>query len=59
MNMAKTIKCSDVGVDCDWSAAANTEEELMKKIQAHAVEHGFNTIPAELLAKVKANIKDQ
>ena len=57
--MTKSIKCSDVGVDCDWGATAQTEEELMKKIAAHAKEHGFNEIPKELLAKVKASIKDQ
>lgn len=57
--MAKTIKCSDGGVDCDWSASANTEEELMKKVQVHAKEHGFNNIPPELLAKVKASIKEK
>ena len=57
--MAKTIKCADVGVDCDWSATAETEEDLMKKIQAHAKEHGFNDIPPELLAKVKGAIKEQ
>jgi len=57
--MTKTIKCSDVGVDCDWSASATTEEELMKKVQVHAKEHGFNDIPSELLAKVKASIKEK
>lgn len=57
--MTKTIKCSDVGVDCDWSASANTEEELMKKGQVHAKEHGFNNIPPELLTKVKASIKEK
>ena len=57
--MAKTIKCADVGVDCDWSATAETEEDLMKKIQAHAKEHGFNDIPPEILAKVKGAIKEQ
>jgi predicted small metal-binding protein len=57
--MAKTIKCSDVGVDCDWSASAKTEEALLKKVLVHAKEHGFNNIPPELLAKVKANIKEK
>ena len=57
--MAKSIKCSDVGVDCDWGASAGTEEELMKKIAQHAKEHGFNEIPKELLSKVKAAIKDK
>lgn len=56
--MTKSIKCSDVGVDCDWSASAQTEEELYKKIEVHAKEHGFNGIPKELLSKVKAAIKD-
>lgn len=57
--MAKSIKCSDVGVDCDWGASAATEEELMKKIVQHAKEHGFFEIPKDLLPKVKAAIKDQ
>ncbi len=58
--MAKSIKCSDTGVDCDWSATAETEEELLKKVHEHAKEqHGFTEITPELLAKVKANIKDQ
>lgn len=56
--MVKSIKCFDVGVDCDWGATAPTEEELMKRIAEHAKEHGFNEIPKELLAKVKANIKE-
>ena len=58
--MAKSIKCSDTGVECDWSATAETEDELLKKVQEHAKdEHGFTEIPQELLAKVKENIKDQ
>ena len=57
--MTKSIKCFDVGVDCDWKATAETEEELMKKILEHAKEHGFKEIPMELLPKVNAAIKDQ
>ena len=57
--MTKSIKCSDVGVDCDWKASAPTEEELMKKILEHAKEHGYNEIPKEHLQGIKAAIKDQ
>ena len=57
--MVKTMKCSDVGIDCDWSASADTEEALMIKIQEHAKKHGFDDIPPELAEKVKACIKDQ
>jgi len=57
--MAKSISCVDVGVtDCNWSATAETEEELMAKCQAHAKEHGFDTVPPEMLEKVKNAIKD-
>ena len=56
--MAKSITCSDVGVDCGWSATADTEEELMKKIVEHAKEHGHDQVPPEMVDKVKAAIKD-
>ena len=57
--MAKCMKCSDVGVDCDFEATAPTEAELMVKLQEHArTAHGFKDIPPELVAKVKAAIKD-
>ena len=49
--MIKSIKCSDVGVDCDWGASAQTEEGLFKKIEAHAKEHGFNEIPRSFYPK--------
>jgi len=54
--MTKSIS-SDAGVDCDWSATAETEEELLKKVHEHAKEHGFTEIPDELLAQIKANMK--
>ena len=57
--MAKCMKCSDVGVDCDFEATAPTEAELMVKLQEHArTAHGFKDIPPELVAKVKAAIRD-
>ena len=58
--MSKSIRCADVGVtDCNWSATAENEEELMGKIQAHAKEHGFEQVPPELMAKIKDTIKEQ
>ena len=57
--MTKSISCADVGVtECSWSASAETEEELLTKIQVHAKEHGFDTVPPEMLEKVKNAIKD-
>jgi predicted small metal-binding protein len=57
--MAKSIKCMDVGVDCDFEARAENEAELMKKVAEHArTAHGFKDIPPEVVAKVKSAIRD-
>lgn len=56
--MGKSIKCSDLGINCGWSSTANNENELLKKIAQHAEEHGFTEIPFEWEAKIKAAIKD-
>ena len=57
--MAKTLSCKDVGVDCDWHACAETEEELMRQAAIHAKDdHGMAEISPEMMAKAKAAIKD-
>ena len=55
----KTITCSDVGPDCAFTASAETEEELLQQVAAHASEHGITDITPELLEKVKGAIKDE
>ena len=57
--MAKSITCRDVGMDCDFTAQAETMEELMQKCSEHAKsDHGIAEIPAELADKVKAAVRD-
>jgi len=57
--MTKSISCADVGAtDCNWSATAKIEEELMAKCKVHAKEHGHEQIPSEILAKIKGAIKE-
>ncbi len=58
ISMVKSIRCSDVGADCNWRAAAKTEGELMVMIENHAKTHGYFEIPDELLLKVKSAIRD-
>ncbi len=58
--MAKSISCKDVGMNCDFTARAETMEELMQAAAAHAKEaHGFDTIPPELMPMVQAAIRDE
>jgi predicted small metal-binding protein len=57
--MEKRIACGDVVPGCTFTATAATEEELVKKVVAHASqEHGVTDVSPELAAKVKSAIKD-
>ena len=52
--MAKIIRCKDVGMDCDFEARAETEEELLKKVAEHAgTTHDMTEIPEEVLAETQ------
>jgi predicted small metal-binding protein len=58
--MAKSISCKDVGMNCDFTAKAETTEELLQAAAAHAKEaHGLDSIPAELMPMVHAAIRDE
>ena len=56
--MEKRIACNDVVPGCGFAATAATEEELLKKVVAHASQvHGIEVTP-ELAAKVKSAMRD-
>lgn len=57
--MTKSISCKDAGASCSWSATAETEEELLQKVEEHVkIEHKELQITPELVAKVKSIIKE-
>ena len=57
---AKYMDCAQIMPGCSFSASAATEEELMKKVAAHAAQqHGITELTPELEAKVRAAIKDR
>ena len=38
--MVKSISCKDAGKDCNWSASAESVEELMSQVTEHVLaEH--------------------
>ncbi len=58
--MAKTVNCRDVGIDCDFTARGETEEEILKQCTEHArTVHGVAEMPPELAEKVRAAIRDE
>lgn len=57
--MGKRLKCSDVGMDCDFAAWGETEEELLELVVLHAREsHGIEELTPELMEQVRASIRD-
>ena len=57
--MAKyKFKCSDIGMNCSFSADEKNREDLVKKIAEHAKgAHQINEISPELKTKVDSAIK--
>jgi predicted small metal-binding protein len=58
--MKMHIACGDVVPGCSFTASAANEEELVKKVMAHATHaHGVTEVTPELAAKVQAAIKTE
>ena len=56
--ITKRIACGDIIPGCSFTASAANEEELMKKVAAHAGhDHGVTEVTPELASKVKAAIR--
>jgi len=57
--MEKRIACNDVVPGCPFTATAASEEELLRKVVAHASQdHGVDDPSPELVARVRSAIKD-
>jgi predicted small metal-binding protein len=55
----KDFHCRDVGMDCDWVARGNTEQEILDQAGRHGQQkHRLNMTP-ELEQKVRGLIHDE
>ncbi len=55
--MARELRCADLGMKCDWSVKAATDEEVLKKATAHAAQaHHLAKIEEPMLSQVKKAI---
>jgi predicted small metal-binding protein len=58
--MAKVVRCRDVGFDCDGVVRAETEEEALKQVAAHAkAVHNVEKVSEEVNEKVKKVMRDE
>ena len=58
--MAKTVSCRDVGMDCDFVAKGETDEDILQQCTEPArKDHGMTEIPPEVVDKVRGAIRDE
>lgn len=58
--MNKVVRCGDLMEGCPFEAHGATEDEVMAQAAAHAQSaHGIESFPPELIAKVRAAIRDE
>ncbi|HUF36003.1 MAG TPA: DUF1059 domain-containing protein [Gemmatimonadales bacterium] len=56
--MTKQLRCRDVGMDCEFEARGNSEEEVLQQASAHARSvHQITEMTPELANKVRAAIR--
>ena len=56
-----TVSCREVGVDCDYVAKGETEEEIMKNAGEYAMrDHGYkqeDIMTPEMKEKIRQHIR--
>ena len=58
--MAKVVHCTDIGFDCDGVVRAETEEEVLAQVAAHAkAVHNLETVPDDVVEQVRAVMRDE
>ena len=58
--MAKIVRCRQLGVDCDFEARGETEQEVVDKAAEHGrAAHGIQELTAELLMLVLGSIREE
>ena len=58
--MAKVLKCREVGMDCDFVAHGETEDDVFSQAALHAQkDHGIIDLSPQLVEAVKSKIHDE
>jgi len=58
--MAKILNCSDVTPGCDFEMRGESDHDVLRKAAEHAkTAHNMESIPPEMLSKIKGAIRDE
>ena len=56
----KEFACANVFPDCDAKVQAETEDEVLQQVAAHARDtHGVQEVPPELVEQVRAQMVER
>ena len=55
----KSFTCRDVGMDCDWTVRASSEQEVLRLAESHAKkEHNMPELDEQTRNKIREKIRD-
>ncbi|HSF81471.1 MAG TPA: DUF1059 domain-containing protein [Anaerolineales bacterium] len=58
--MTKVVHCRDVGFDCDGVVRAETEQEVLQQVAAHAkAVHNLEEVSEEVVDKVRQVMREE
>jgi len=58
--MSKILECADVALGCDFEIRGESEHDVLRKAAQHAkTAHSMESIPPDMLAKIKSAIHDE
>jgi predicted small metal-binding protein len=58
--MERVVRCRDAGLDCDFEARGQSEEEILDMCAAHVRSvHGMDENPFELAEQIMAASREQ
>ena len=58
--MAKVLNCGDVAPGCNFEMRGESEHDVLRKAADHAkTAHNMESIPPEMLSKIKSAIRDE
>ena len=58
-NQKLNLRCSDLGVNCNWQVSGNNEAEILPKIEQHGREAHNLTMDENTRSKVRKAIRPQ
>ena len=58
--MTLTVRCQNVGFDCEGVCRAESEDELLQQVAEHARSaHGIEEVTEDIVVKVKSVIRTE